>query len=114
MDHKSYNWQLIEFIDNGTAEGVPYVDCVPSSWLMYNQAAKKLLCFYPPPPYTDKLCKNLQKQIKQRNCPVDNWPLWHVNIRGGAGIIYTRIFNKICIYLYIHIYIYIYIYIYLV
>lgn len=93
MDHK-YEWQLIEFLENKTEEGVPYVDCVPYSWLIYNQETKTLLCSYPPPPYTTQICENLQQEIKERNYPEKKWPLWNVTLRGGAGIIYTTVFSS--------------------
>lgn len=44
---KLYNWQLIEFIEYSTTEHVPYVDCVPSTWITYNPSEKEMLTHYP-------------------------------------------------------------------
>lgn len=90
MDKKDcYKWQLIEFTKCSTEEGVPYVDCVPATWVTYNTKSNSLLAHYPAPPYDDNILRTLQYKIKKREHPEASWPLWNVDIRGGASNIYN-------------------------
>lgn len=66
MTEKSYNWQLVEFSENLTAEGVPYVDCVPAIWIIYSPLTKILLSYYPAPPYNKEILNDLLKKVKNR------------------------------------------------
>lgn len=83
--NKSYNWQLIEFTSCTTSEGIPYVDCIPATWVTYNANSGHLMAYYPAPPYDDNVLQLLQEKIKNKESPEQNWPLWNVDIRGGAG-----------------------------
>lgn len=92
---KCYNWQLIEFTDCTTAEGVPYVDCVPAAWVTYNAKNNNLLVYYPAPPYDNNILHLLQEKIKNKKHPEKNWPLWNIDIRGGASKIQFLINNSL-------------------
>jgi hypothetical protein len=85
MSEKTYNWQLIEFIDYKTEKDVPYVDCVPSTWIIYNPVTSALLAHYPAPPYNDEVLQELLEKVKNGECASKKWPLWNITIRGGAS-----------------------------
>jgi hypothetical protein len=85
MSEKSYNWQLIEFINYKNVEDVPYVDCVPSTWIIYSPCSDTLLAHYPAPPYNDEVLQELLNKVKNRECASKTWPLWNITIRGGAS-----------------------------
>lgn len=84
-EERSYNWYLIEFNESSSEEGIPYVDCVPATWINYNPVNKLLLTYYPPPPYDNEVLSDLKNKVRNKESPAKEWPLWHISIRGGAG-----------------------------
>jgi len=94
MTERLCNWQLVEFSENLTAESMSYVDCIPATWIICNPVTKILLNYYSAPHI---ILNDLLKKIKTKETSANEWTLWCVNIRGGAGIHRIIIWTKLYI-----------------
>lgn len=88
-----YSYQLVLF-SNETVDGLLSIECVPHEWLDYDEATKKCVTKYMPPPYTKIKQALLKKMIKQKDDPDEDWPTYEIEIRGQAGK-FLFIFSKI-------------------
>ena len=83
---KQYKWQLIQFAESVNENEEPFVDCIPATWITHTSVGNKLLAPFPAPPYTPTVLKILIGKVKKVEDPLSEWPLWPVELRGGAGI----------------------------
>ncbi|KAL0130352.1 hypothetical protein PUN28_002176 [Cardiocondyla obscurior] len=88
---KKNMYNIINFIkwDNNTS-----IDCVPSTWILFDGEQQELVCQYMPPPYSAKKYKVLQELIKSKSSPIQKWSQYPIRILASISTKYFfNIFN---------------------
>lgn len=83
-DEYEYEYQLVQFYNEKKTELLD-IDIIPTSWTSWDRKKRACITRYPPPPYTAKVCEQLQQLVECRKPPLQRWPCWTIEIKGGAS-----------------------------
>lgn len=78
-------YSLISFTGEVTPDGLQEVDCVPSTWISYDDELCSCVVKYLGPPYKKEDKKLLQELINNRAEAPADWPCYPIELRGHAG-----------------------------
>ncbi len=84
MDDENYKFLLVEFISRGPKKQKS-IDIVPKEWVFLDNDKNKIVARFMPPPYTNDTIKMLNELVKNEEPASEDWPLYHVKIRGRAS-----------------------------
>lgn len=93
---KKKMFDIVQFVQRDDSEKKS-IDCVPSSWIIFDQKSHQLMTKFMPPPYTASRCFALHKMVKENKNAPDNWPNYAINIVQSVGK-YLICYKKLNIY----------------
>ncbi|XP_057663419.1 uncharacterized protein LOC130898266 [Diorhabda carinulata] len=76
-----YKYRLVVFVGKKKKKDI---DIVPSSWIFYDEKTDTIKCKFMPPPYDVKRSDTLSKMVQNCEQPINDWPVYSVDIRGRA------------------------------
>lgn len=84
VSHKKQLFDIVHFIGDKDKKSI---DCVPSTWIFFDQEMRQLRTTFMPPPYTTKKCNDLHKLVQNLGIAPNKWPSYSVNILGSTGTV---------------------------
>lgn len=78
-------YSVFEFTGELTPEGLLQVDCVPSSWIRYDDELCSCVVLFPGPPYSAEDEQLLLDLISAQAEAPEDWPWFPITLRGHAG-----------------------------
>lgn len=89
LTQKDRKFTLVKFIPEDGQEEKVEIEIVPTFWVDYDLERRMFFTKFIPPPYSAKKLRVLQEIVKTCKKPMNDWPLYDVDVRGyGSKFIF--------------------------